>query len=161
MSVTHRVDSIRDKRLLAQGITPPGDWNDIDQVRAVKKQEIGAACTAAIYAGIEIGGKRYSLENHDQTELMAQLAFVEKGAAAVPYHANGELCRAYSAEEFTSLAAAAMAHIFYHRTYCNHMNEWIRTAAEAELEDIVYGAALPPDLAENMAAILAAAGGAA
>ena len=116
MSVQHKQDSIRNMRLERLGIQPPADWNDVEQVRAVKKQEIGAACSAAIYAGIEVDGSRYSLTEHDQTELMAQAQTVKEGAAAVPYHADGELCRMYPAEEFTALAQAATAHVFYHRT---------------------------------------------
>ena len=116
MSVQHKQDSIRNMRLERLGIQPPADWNDVAQVRAVKKQEIGAACSAAIYAGIEVDGSRYSLTEHDQTELMAQAQTVKEGAAAVPYHADGELCRMYPAEEFTALAQAATAHVFYHRT---------------------------------------------
>ena len=120
MSVQHKQDSIRNMRLERMGIQPPADWNDVAQVRAVKKQEIGAACSAAIYAGIEVDGSRYSLTEHDQTELMAQAQTVKEGAAAVPYHADGELCRMYPAEEFTALAQAATAHVFYHRTYCKN-----------------------------------------
>lgn len=159
MSVTHRVDSIRDRRLINAGITPPTDWNDLAQVRAVVKQEAGLACTAAIYAGVEVGGKKYSLTEHDQTELMAQLQTVKEGAAAVPYHADGELCRMYPAPEFLELAQSAMAHVFYHRTYCNHLNAWIKRATLKQLASITYGAELPKDLAESMAAILAAAAG--
>ena len=154
-----RKDSVRDLRLASSGITPPKDWGDVEQVREAKRQEIGAACSAAIYAGIEVGGSRYSLTEHDQTEIMAQYATVKEGAAAVPYHADGELCRMYPAEEFGALAKAATAHVFYHRTYCNHVNAWIKRAGLEELEGIAYGAELPADLAESMAAILAMAGG--
>ena len=97
--------------------------------------------------------------NQATTALMAQAQTVKEGAAAVPYHADGELCRMYPAEEFTALAQAATAHVFYHRTYCNHMNAWIARADLEELPAIVYGAELPKDLAASMAAIIAAAGG--
>ena len=80
----------------------------------------------------------YSLTEHDQTELMAQAQTVKEGAAAVPYHADGELCRMYPAEEFTALAQAATAHVFYHRTYCNHMNAWIARADLEELPAIIF-----------------------
>ena len=49
--------------------------------------------------------------------------------------------------------------MFYHRTYCNHVNAWIARADLAELDSIKYGAELPADLAKSMAAIIAAAGG--
>ena len=154
-----RRDSVRDLRLKRLGVTPPGDWGDVEQVRAAKLQEAGLACTAAIYAGIDLGGSHYSLTEHDQTEIMAQYSVVKEGAAAVPYHADGELCRMYPAEEFAALAQAATAHVFYQRTYCNHLNVWIRRAELEELAGITYGAALPEDLAASMAAIMAAAGG--
>ena len=132
MSLQHRKDSVRELRLKQQGITPPKDWNNVEQVRAVVKQQIGAACSAAIYAGVEVGGARYSLTEHDQTELMAQNAAVAAGAAAVPYH----------------------------RTYCNHVNAWIARAGLDELAAIEYGAELPADLAASMAQIMQEAGGA-
>lgn len=159
MSVKHREDSIRNIKLERLGVTPPEDWNDVEQVRAAKKEEIGIACSAAIYAGIDVNGSHYSLTEHDQTELMAQYTTVKEGAAAVPYHADGELCRMFPAEEFAVLAQAATAHVFYHRTYCNHVNAWIKRATLEELPAITYGAELPADLAESMAEIIAAAGG--
>ena len=122
MSLQHRKDSVRELRLKQQGITPPKDWNNVEQVRDVVKQQIGAACSAAIYAGVEVGGARYSLTEHDQTELMA--------------------------------------HVFYHRTYCNHVNAWIARAGLDELAEIEYGAELPADLAASMARIMQEAGGA-
>ena len=75
------------------------------------------------------------------------------------YHADGELCRMYTAEEFTALAQAATAHVFYHRTYCNHLNAWIKRAGLDEIPAIVYGADLPADLAASMAALIEKAGG--
>ncbi|MDR1703249.1 MAG: hypothetical protein LBS19_01005 [Clostridiales bacterium] len=155
--VNHRPDSIRSQILREKGIEPPADWNDLAQVKAAKKREIGADCSAAIYAGVTVGDKHYSLTDHDQTELMAQLSTVKEGAAAVPYHADGELCRLYPASEFLALAAAAMSHIFYHRTYCNHLNAWIKRATVKQLDGIAYGAQLPKDLQESMDALIAAA----
>ena len=154
-----RADSVRELRMKSTGVTPPRDWSDVEQVREAVRQEVGAACSAAIYAGIEVNGRRYSLTEHDQTEIMAQFTAVREGAAAVPYHADGELCRMYQAEEFAALAQAATAHVFYHRTYCNHLNAWIKRADLEELGRITYGGSLPEDLAAHMAGVLAAAGG--
>ena len=148
-----------DMKLERLGVTPPQDWNDVEQVRTAKKAEIGLACSAAIYAGIDVGGAHYSLTEHDQTELMAQFQTVKEGAEEVPYHADGELCRMYTAEEFTALTQAATAHVFYPRTYCNHLNAWITRAGIDEIPAIVYGVDLPADLAASMAALIEKAGG--
>jgi len=144
-------------RLAGMGIAPP-DWKNLDEVRVAKRLEMGVHATAAIHAGVEVGGKRYSLTEHDQTELMAQLKAVREGAPAVPYHADGELCRMFTAEEFTAVATAAMQHIFFHRTYCNHINGWIRRGKLAEVTAIHYGIDLPKDLAERMAELMQKAG---
>ena len=50
--------------------------------------------------------------------------------------------------------------VFYHRTYCNHVNAWIARAGLDELAAIEYGAELPADLAASMAQIIQEAGGA-
>ncbi len=157
--ITRRVDSIRDMRLKEKGIVPPSSWDDLAEVRRVKLEEAGAACTEAIYAGVEVGGKRYSLKDHDQTEIMAQLQSVKAGAAAVPYHADGELCRMYAAADFTEIAEEATTHIFVCRTYCNHLNAWIRRASMKQLDKIYYGAELPKDLADSMAALVGGGSG--
>lgn len=147
----------RDKQIWLETGSPPQP--DVEALRTAKKQEIGKACTATIYAGIEVAGERYSLTEHDQIELMAQLAAVRGGAETVPYHADGELCGMYAADVFISIAEAATAHIFYHRTYCNHLNWWISYADGDELRGITYGADLPDDLARHMAMLLEQANG--
>ena len=75
--------------------------------------------------------------------------FCEKPVALTPKQA----------EEFAALAQTATAHIFWHRTYCNHVNAWIARAGLEELSGITYGAALPDDLAQSMAEIMAAVPG--
>ncbi len=127
--------------------------------RLAKLAEMGAACTSAIYAGVTVGEAHYSLTEHDQIELMGQQSAVLAGAAEVPYHADGELCRMYPAAEFLDVADAAVRHIFYHRTYCNHLNAWVKRAGTAEeLDGITYGAALPEDLAGSMGVLMGGGG---
>jgi len=130
---------------------------DTDALRRAKKDEIGAACNAAIYAGVEVGGRSYSLTIYDQTEIDKLAKLIEDGMTHVPYHADGELCRPYPADEFMPIAEAKDAHILLHRTYCNHVNRWIDRAGAGELGGIHYDPAmrnLPVDLAANMASLL-------
>lgn len=158
-----------DGKIQPYDYTPPGP--SLDQLRAAKLAEVGAACTKTIYAGVDAetseGVKHFSLEQHDQTELMglnpsvdALIAAGDLTTPAIPYHADGELCRLWSAADFGLILQAATGHIFYHRTYCNHLNAWIRREEDtAVLAGIAYGDVLPEDLAENMAALLSAGGG--
>ena len=125
--------------------------------------EINAACKAAIAAGTPIylpdtgASEQFSLEYADQINITTALAAVTGGAAGFPYHADGQLCRVYSAADIAEIGRAAAQYIVYHTTYCNHMHEWIRREDDADiLRGIVYGAALPDDLQASLDAILAA-----
>lgn len=60
-----RKDSVKELRMAQAGVTPPKDWGDAAQVREAKRQEVSAACSAAIYAGIDMGEAHYSLTEHD------------------------------------------------------------------------------------------------
>lgn len=152
------------------GITPlpiPEPEVDVEALRAAKLAELSAAGNAAIVAGVEVTlpstgeEEHFALHETDQINLTTALTAVEQGAAGYPYHADGQLCRLYPAQDILAISQAAIAHKLYHTTYCNHLLVWARRAETAEeLGGITYGAELPEDLADNLAAVLAAAGGA-
>ena len=135
----------------------------LDAARAGKVQEMSAACNAAIVAGMDVettkGTEHFSLEETDQINLTAAYNAVSSGAAGYPYHADGQLCRMFSADEITAISEASISHKLYHTTLCNHLLTWARRAETAEeLAGITYTADnLPEDLAANMAAVLASA----
>lgn len=137
----------------------------LEELRAAKEAELSAACNAAIEAGMDVetsrGTEHFSLQETDQINLTTALSAVQAGAAGYPYHADGQLCRMFSAAEIQAIAQASIEHKLYHTTLCNHLLTWARRAeTEDELDGITYTAeGLPDDLAANMAQILAAAGG--
>ena len=101
-----------------------------------------------------------SLTAEDQINLSTATAAVEQGAEGYPYHLDGQLCAIFPAEDILACAQTATAHKLYQTTYYNHLAAWVRRCETAEeLEAVTYGAALPEDLAANMAAVLEAAGG--
>lgn len=134
----------------------------LEDKRAAKTAEMSAACNAAITAGMDVtttqGTEHFSLQETDQINLTAAVTAVQQGAAGYPYHADGELCRMFSAAEIGAVGEASIAHKLYHTTYCNHLFAWIRRATASELAGITYGAELPEDLAASMQALLTQAG---
>lgn len=134
----------------------------LEDKRVAKHAEISAASEAAIYAGMDVettqGTEHFSLTEKDQINLTTAKNAVDKGAAAYPYHADGEMCRIFTAAEINAISQASIAHIIYHTTYCNHLFDWIRRADAVELAGITYGAELPGDLAAHMQEILTQAG---
>lgn len=145
-------------RPVPEPVPDPGP--DLETVRQEKLAEIAAACREAIVAGCDAtltDGKtyHYALEETDQINLTAAVSAVEQGAEGYPYHADGKLCKVYKAADILAVAQAATAHKLYHTTLCNHLLAWARRAETVEeLEGIVYGAALPADLAANMSEVL-------
>ena len=140
------------------------DDRPLEEIRADKLEELSASCNAAITAGMDVetahGTEHFSLQETDQINLTTALSAVQSGAAGYPYHADGQLCRLFTAAEIQAIAAASVRHKLYHTTLCNHLLTWARRAEnKEELSSITYAAdGMPDDLAANMAAVLAAAG---
>lgn len=141
------------------------DDRPLDEIRADKLAELSASCNAAITAGMDVettqGTEHFSLQETDQINLTTALSAVQSGASGYPYHADGQLCRLFTAAEIQAIAAASVRHKLYHTTLCNHLLTWARRAeTREELSGITYSAdRLPDDLAANMAAVLAASAG--
>ena len=141
------------------------DDRPLDEIRTDKLEELSAACNDAITAGMDVettqGTEHFSLQETDQINLTTALSAVQSGAAGYPYHADGQLCRLFTAAEIQAIATASVKHKLYHTTLCNHLLTWARRAdTKEELSGITYSAdGMPEDLAANMAAVLAASAG--
>lgn len=129
------------------------------EVQSAKLAELSAACSQAIISGCDVelsaASGHISLTAEDQINLTAALNAVEQGAAGYPYHLDGQLCAIFPAADIRQLAQSAASHKLYHTTYYNHLAAWVRRCTEAaEVKAVTYDAALPEDLAANMANIL-------
>lgn len=142
--------------------TLPAEPDPIDAAREEKEAEISKSCNEAIVAGMDVetsvGTEHFSLQETDQINLTTATNAVQNGATGYPYHADGSLCRMFSAEEILAIAEASIQHKLYHTTLCNHLLTWVRRAETVEeVEGITYTPDnLPDDLAHNMASIFAA-----
>ena len=138
----------------------PEPVSDLPNMKAAKQKEISESCHNTIVSGIDVelsdgSTGHFSLQEVDQINLAAAVAACQQGASEYPYHADGKLCRMYSAADIAVIDHAAAAHKLYHTTYCNHLLAWARRAETADaLTAVVYGADLPADLAKSMAALL-------
>ena len=136
----------------------------LEDRRAARLRELSGVCGQAITAGcdvkLSVGTGHIALTDEDQINLSTALAAVEQGAEGYPYHLDGQLCAVLPVADIQAMAQAATAHKLYQTTYYNHLAAWVRRVdTPEELTAITYGAALPEDLAANMAAVLSAAGG--
>lgn len=119
--------------------------------RASKKAEVSAACEQIIRKGITVklsdgAVEHFSLTDHDQINLFGKQAQLAAGAEKLEYHADGQPCRYYSAEDMQMIIQAATFHVSYHTTYCNALNIWIAECQTAdEVGTISYGADVPEE----------------
>lgn len=134
----------------------------LDAAKTAKESELSTACNQAIVTGMDVkttqGTEHFSLQETDQINLTTAYNAVMAGAEQYPYHADGKLCRMFTADEIKAISAASIQHKMYHTTLCNHLLTWARRAETAEeLDGITYTEeGLPEDLAQNMAQIMTA-----
>lgn len=127
----------------------------LEELKAMKKAEVAAACNAIISAGVDVTlpngmTEHFSLEEnsekHDQLNLFGKQVQLAAGVELLEYHQDGHPCRYYTAAEMQTIITVAMQHVSYHTTYCNSLNMWIARAKTAEeLNSIYYGADIPEE----------------
>lgn len=161
------------ERLKAQVEAETSKWleftrrEEVEQLRTTKLKMANDYADNAIHSGVSVLGCNFSLTEVDQiniTSLASYLQAALKGepstinpSAGVPYHADGELCRYWPAEQFMEIFKAATAHVFYHRTYCNHLRSYIKSITSyGELDGVYYGMELPAEFAESLANLIGA-----
>jgi hypothetical protein len=112
---------------------------DVEIAIAKKLDELSSACHKTIEVGVDYNGSHYSLTEQDQTNILAWSSRANAGKS-VPYHADDEFCRPYSAEEFTGLVNAAIGLIAHNTTYCNMLMNYVKTLTDiTEINAIKYG----------------------
>ena len=86
----------------------------------------------------------FALTENDQTNLMERQAQLMAGATQVSYHADGELCTYYSAEDMTTIIQANIFHKEYQTTYFNSLKHYINSMTDKnEVSAVEYGIEIP------------------
>lgn len=121
----------------------------LEEVKAAKISEMSAACREAIIAGFDVvladgKSRHFSMTVEDQLNINSLYGLLASGMTQVPYHADGEACEYFSAEDFGIIVQTATAHKTYHESYFNSLKSYItikRTAASVDA--ITYGVEIP------------------
>lgn len=139
---------------------PPTEAEQLETLRAEKLKAASDACEQAICAGIDVTfsdgtQEHFSLQPNDQTNIDGIFSAVTLGVTSYPYHADGELCKMYSASDIVKLYVAAKGHVTQQTTYNNALRQWIKRETSLDtLKSITYGSELPDDLKADVADIL-------
>lgn len=111
----------------------------LPQIKASKLVELSTACASAITAGFDVNGKHYSFSVEDQANILAW-AEQAKAGNSVPYHADGELCRVYTAAEFLQVVGAATYYKVSQQTYHNCLKQQVLAMTDVDtVKAVQYG----------------------
>lgn len=132
----------------------------IEFVKTSKIAEMNNKCNKTIIAGFDAvlsDGKVYhfSLTTQDQLNLITLSTMLESGETAIPYHADGELCRFYSAADIKTILETATQFKTYHVSYFNSLKSYILSLDKIEsVRAIVYGISIPPEYQSDVLKVL-------
>lgn len=119
---------------------------DIETVRNTKLTEMSETCNTIITNGVTVNGETFSMETTDQINMLTSLFKITSGESEIKYHANGESCRYFTAEEFTNIANQAIALVEYHQSYYNSLRNYIMSLTTVEdIASVKYGMEIPEE----------------
>lgn len=125
--------------------------NDIDFYRDAVIARMSDICNQVITSGFDVvlsdgENHHFSLTTQDQLNLITLSTMLASGMESVPYHADGELCSQYSAEDMLNVINTATSFKTYHVTYYNALKAYIQSLGSiADLNLIEYGVELPEE----------------
>lgn len=125
-------------------------------IREMKINAMSSICHDNIEKGISINGSHYSLTSNDQIEMIKLESMIKMNPETpVFYHADGEKCRLYTADEFLTISTAALGWITYNRTYFNLLKSEINEMTNAhDIIKINYGVPLNATNTETLDTVM-------
>ena len=130
------------------------DAEFVQAARNAALRRIEGKCSAAIYSGVTVNGKHYTLSKNEQDALAIAQTKVDKGATAVLY---GDGLN--DAATITAISAAAYEWGVVCTTYYAYLKQYV--AAETDVDKLAaidYGKVLPDSYMQQLAALLNSAG---
>lgn len=139
----------------------------VDALQAAKQAAVAVmsdTCASAIKAGfdVELSDKKlhhFSLEITDQIMISLLAGKVAAGVTSVPWHADGEICKFFSAEDIAVVNTQMEALITYHETYFNSLKHYILAMeTPEEVNAAYYGMPIPEEHQSEVLQTILAAG---
>lgn len=127
---------------------------EVSFIRESKIREMSIQCRSTIEAGIDLiirgETKHFSLATQDQLNLMS-LGVMAQTQSLIPYHADGEECDFYTAEEINEIIDTANAFKIYHTTYYNALKGYINSLETIkDIAAVTYGMEIPEEYQTNV-----------
>lgn len=123
----------------------------VDFLKESKVNEMSRICNQVITDGFDVtlsdeSVHHFSLTIQDQLNLITLLAMVQNGETRIPYHADGELCKMFTAEDILAITNAATTFKTFHVTYYNSLKAYIESLETIEaISTVTYGMSIPEE----------------
>lgn len=120
-------------------------------IKSSKIKEMSNVCNQIITNGFDTilsDGEQhhFSLTIQDQLNLITLSSLVSAGEQEIPYHADDELCKFYSAQDIMTIVAKATEFKTYHVTYFNSLKAYIESIDNIEdTARVTYGVEIPEE----------------
>lgn len=140
--------------------TDPIEEVTVEYVKNAKISEMNNTCNKVITNGFDTvlsdgESHHFSLTTQDQLNLITLSSLVENGETAIPYHADGELCKFYSAEDIGTIITMATSFKTYHVSYFNALRAYIESLDTIEnIRAVTYGTPIPEEYQSEVLKVL-------
>lgn len=145
-----------------KAINEYGDIVSLDQLKEQKISQMSQACKDKITQGFDMilsDGARhhFSLQLTDQLKITKLNDRAVAGMDFLPYHADGEPCKIYTAEEIIALNRNMEYIIEYETTYFNSLKLYISNMTDKnDIINLKYGDEIPVDFQSDVLKLLLA-----
>lgn len=140
-------------------------WISIEQLKITKLNEISTACNTAINNGTQVQlsdgtTKQFSYALEDQSNISEMFTAVMVGATSYPYHADGENCVVYSAQDIIAIYSTLTGFKTAQTTYHNQLKAYVQSLDNAQdVMAVQYGQELTGEYLEKYNQLMAVAQG--
>lgn len=136
----------------------PAEEMSIEFLQNTKINEMSNICKQTIEQGFDLQLRdeicHFSLTIQDQLNLMS-LSAMAQTQSLIPYHADGEECVFYTAEEINEIISAATEFKNYQLTYYNALKSYIKALNTVEdISAITYGTPIPDEYKSDVLKVL-------
>lgn len=138
----------------------PNEELTIEYVMNAKIREMSNICNTVITNGFDIVLSdeelhHFSLTTQDQLNLITLSTMITSGETAIPYHADGELCKFYTVADIQLIVNAATAFKTYHVSYFNSLKSYVEALDDIKsISAIEYGIDIPAEYQSNVLKVL-------
>lgn len=98
-----------------------------EEILSNKINELSLTCQNLIVSGIDINGLHYSYSTEDQTNLKEIFDTVKITGLPMGYHADGQGCTEYTAEELINIYIQLTMNKYCQQTYFNQSREYLES----------------------------------